>query len=608
MERREETGLTEEWSTLPTGSTSPAWTPDRSPGPAPRAWRVLPFLWPLLTMALVASATPTRPAISCGQNLPAGPGLFEVELASCSYGGAAIADLDGDGDQEIVFGTYFNDERVIALHHDGSLLWALPSGGGPVDGSVTLADLDADGRPEVLWGNARTTVFHVADASGRDIWSRRIGEVLDAPHGVADLDGDGWLEIVLASCGSDRVPGAPGLRAFRGMSGSLVWQAERGGCYQSAPLLFDQDGDGLVDVVVSTWFDDKVRAFSGLDGRLRWQTTIGDQTYHAGSFGDLSGDGVPDVALGDYSGTLWALNGRDGAVLWSRRLEGVNYVFGPTAMADLDGDGRLEVVVAADRLFVYGADGRRLLQVRLPGYCSRGPLLTDLDGDGRADILVALAGPRLQVYRGNDGSLLWEQRLPGSAAMDFHPALADLDGDGRIEVFTVYGRGQSDTPEQNWGRAVALALGARAGEWPTYSHDHHHSGNFGYPVGAAVNTPRAPQPTLSPTAGPGTPGSTQTGGATASATVAPANTPTGGATASATVAPANTPTGSATESPTELATSRPTPAVATSSATPVALSSPTLGRPTSTRVLSTATRATDPAHAGRVLLPYAVVR
>lgn len=415
--------------------------------------------------------------------------LFEADLDSCSYGGGAVGDLDEDGTPEVLFGTYYNDERVVALHHDGTPLWTIPSGGGPVDNSVTAVDLDGDGSLEVLWGNSQTTVFHVADATGTDVWTATIGEVLDAPEAIGDLDGDGALDIVLASCGTS-APGA-GLRAFTA-AGEVRWRAAVGGCYQSAPLLFDQDGDGLLDVVVSTWFDDKVRAFSGRDGSLRWEATIGDWTYHAGSFGDLSGDGVPDVALGDYSATLWALDGATGDLLWSARLEGETYIFGPTAMGDLDGDGALEVVVTGRRAHVFDAAGGPVRAWDLPGYCPRGPILADLDGDALPDVLTAVDGPIMAGWSGLDGRELFAESLGGPADMDFHPAVWDLDGDLENEVFAVYGRGWSDPdPEANWGRAVALHLGVMGRGWPTFSHDHHHSGNFEVPPGHLVNVPGA---------------------------------------------------------------------------------------------------------------------
>jgi hypothetical protein len=410
---------------------------------------------------------------------------FQVALDSCSYGGSAVADLDNDGELEILFGTYYNDERVVALDAGGTVHWALPSGGGPVDGSVTVADLDRDGSPEVMWGNSGSTRFHVADSSGGDLWSFVTGEVLDAPAAVGDVNGDGRLDIVLASCGSDAT--RPGLRAFTGISGQLLWSAAVSGCYQSAPLLFDQNRDGYLDVVVSTWFGNRVRAFSGRDGSLRWEATIGDWTYHAGSFGDLDHDGVPDVALGDYSATLWALDGNDGHTLWSRPLAGETYIFGPTAMGDLDGDGSLEVVVTGNRLAVFESDGTPGMSFALPGFCSRGPVLVDYDGNGSPDILLAMDGPVLAVYSGVNGALLYSHTFPTAPGMDHQPAVWDADHDGVLEAFTVYGRGESTQPELNWGAAVLMPLGAAGHGWPTFSHDHHHSGNYDYPPGAAVN-------------------------------------------------------------------------------------------------------------------------
>jgi len=413
--------------------------------------------------------------------------LFITDLDSCSYGGATIADIDGDGDLEILFGTYFNDERVIALHHDGTFLLSIPSGGGPVDNSVTVADLNRDGIPEIMWGNSATTRFHVADAGGVDLWTYVTFEVLDAPEAVGDVNGDGRLDIVLASCGGDT---RPGLRAFTGITGGLLWSADVGGCYQSAPLLFDQDGDGLLDVVVSTWFDNKVRGFSGLDGTMRWEAVIGDWTYHAGSFGDLNGDGIPDVAVGDYSATVWAIDGSDGRILWSRPLPGETYIFGPTAMGDLDGNGILDVVVAGAGISVFDAAGNPGLSFPLPGYCTRGPVLVDFDGDEHPDILTATDFPSINVYSGINGSELFSHAFEQTpeTGIDFQPAVMDIDDDGQNDVFVVMGRGYYQTMDLNWGKAVALKLGGTGSPWPTFSHDHHHSGNFHYTPGAGVNS------------------------------------------------------------------------------------------------------------------------
>ena len=49
--------------------------------------------------------------------------LWWHDLNAPSFGGAAVGDIDQDGRPEIVFGTYFNDERICALNgEDGSAL------------------------------------------------------------------------------------------------------------------------------------------------------------------------------------------------------------------------------------------------------------------------------------------------------------------------------------------------------------------------------------------------------------------------------------------------------------------------------------------------------
>src|SRR5947207_3267072 len=75
--------------------------------------------------------------------------LWSLDLGSASYGGGAVADLDGTG-PAIVFGTYYNDEHLYCVDAaSGAVPWKFRSEGGPFDASVALVDLDGDKKLEV---------------------------------------------------------------------------------------------------------------------------------------------------------------------------------------------------------------------------------------------------------------------------------------------------------------------------------------------------------------------------------------------------------------------------------------------------------------------------
>jgi subtilisin family serine protease len=113
-------------------------------------------------------------------------------------------------------------------------------------------------------------------------------------------------------------------------------------------------------------------------------------------------------------------------------------------VADLDADGRAEILrvqpgaSARDpvRLLAFGPDGAlRWAQDLAPGEpASDLPVVGDLDGDGRLEVLVDAGESRLLYAFRHDGSPLggaWPVPLPGAAP---GKVIADLDRDGRPEI------------------------------------------------------------------------------------------------------------------------------------------------------------------------------
>jgi outer membrane protein assembly factor BamB len=269
--------------------------------------------------------------------------LWYYDLDAPSFGGAATADLDGDGKLEIVFGTYFNDEKIRVLNgENGSLLWDFDTGGCN-DASPVIADVDLDGDLEVVVpASSPCKVYCFNGADGAVEWVENLGFCIDSPPAVADVDQDGKLEIVLGTFLGH-------VFCLKGEDGGVQWDKSLGsGSYiQSGPNLLDLDQNGTLDVVVAQWSgDNRIYALNGSDGSVLWYSDLpGDWMYHGASFADIDEDGKPELAIGCYDNKVYVLNGEDGSRVWDYTAP--YYVGAPTAIADIDNDHHLEVVIAA---------------------------------------------------------------------------------------------------------------------------------------------------------------------------------------------------------------------------------------------------------------------
>ena len=420
---------------------------------------------------------------AAGQDAEGPKLLWKLDTASPSYGSGAVADIDGDGKLEIVFGTYFNDEHLYAVNaEDGSVLWKFKSEGGPFDASVAIADLDGDRKPDVLAGDSSTGTLFCLDGEGKKQWSVRLPNSTDSPPAVADLEGDGKLEIVVGSMWKRN--GQGDVTVLRASTREVVWSREVKGCVQSEPCLVDLDGDRVLDVIVTSWRGDQtVRAFSGKDGRDLWSFETsgeGDDAnnhyglYHGVSAGILKKGGELRIAFGTCStqrGTLFLLDAR-GKLIWKKALG--EYLFAPTTMADLNGDGDREILVSGTNTHLFSADGDPLWKSAIGS--SRGAAIADVDGDGDLDAVLCGRERKVAALDGPTGKLLWTFDATcgdhEGEGCDSGPLISDFDGDGALDVFFFAGKGWSGrTQAKNYGRAYALRLRKGSGRWETFRGD-----------------------------------------------------------------------------------------------------------------------------------------
>ncbi len=404
---------------------------------------------------LVVANSGTEPAQPKSVIYWGGPGGFSpthaTALATHHAMAVDAADLNRDGHPDLVFGN-------VSLDHDepAQIFWGSAAGFSDRRrrdlmafgaNGVALADLNRDGNPDVVLLNhlSSTGENHLPTSI---YWGNpeHVYSANDATHlfpggymmySVADLDDDGWADLVAVSGGRAWVwwGGAQGFAADRRTE--LPIAALPGGTAVLGINVADLDRDGWLDVVV-TGRDPQgsgphaIVAYGGPGRfqRARTETfplkggpaTVGSSAV---TIADLNGDGkldlifpLQDIALAEihWGGAQGYAAGRVTVLETNGASQG--------AVADLDGDGHLDLVLTS------GLTGKRRPDQPVVGG-------TGVKGTTR--------NSRAFIYWGNaawDGAERSE--LECYNALDV--TIADLNRDGHLDLaFTSY---MSDTTRE----------------------------------------------------------------------------------------------------------------------------------------------------------------
>lgn len=322
----------------------------------------------------------------------------------------ALGDLDKDGDLEIVFGAF--DKKLYALHHDGKPVSGFPISSfhlsrfgwdvlkgrlaDTIWSSPALADLDGDGFLDIVFGSDEGN-FDNSYEPRTSTWT--------CPYRTPSGRGYCGGSIYAVDRHGKVLPGFPRYQFEIFQSSPAIYQSGSGG----AKIFI---GTGAYYHENSPDHPTHGFRVYGLDGRGNnlpgWEggKSVGGVVQASPSVGDINGDGQPEVVVAARDKRLyaWHMDGRNVSGFPMTPRDHYGQVLDPYSigtgfvLADYTGDGKMEIIFRhAWEVVVVDGSGRQLTSSAprdgRPVYATAGPLwntpaVGDMDGNGRLELVI----------------------------------------------------------------------------------------------------------------------------------------------------------------------------------------------------------------------------
>lgn len=240
-------------------------------------------------------------------------------------------------------------------------------------GSPALADLDDDGDDEIIYLEKTThtqptaSTLYVFEGDGSDFpgFPYGVGTLKGSTSSpaVADLDDNGDLEIVIVTENQVVVVNHDGT-TFTGWPKPLPVpsvMAESIRDFMTSPAIGDVNGDGNLDIALG-WLAGKVYLWTGIGGisHAGFPATVPvtgaefEQYLHSPIIGNIDGDPTLEIILSSGTDELFAVNA-NGTIVDGFPIRTAGTLYGSPALWDVDQNGTVNLIVqsSAPTLTIY---------------------------------------------------------------------------------------------------------------------------------------------------------------------------------------------------------------------------------------------------------------
>ncbi|MCX8178702.1 MAG: PQQ-binding-like beta-propeller repeat protein [Candidatus Aenigmarchaeota archaeon] len=317
-------------------------------------------------------------------NGSSGSRMWNFTTGGLIFSSPAIYDINNDNIPEIIIGSY--DRNIYVLNStNGEKIWNYTTGNRIIS-SPSVVSYNGD---VIISVGSHDGKLYALNSTGDLLWQFSMQDKIESSPAIDDLDGDGNYEIAVGSYDNKTY-------LVNATNGQLIWSYTTGNWITSSPVIANIAGQKKV-IIAS--HDSKVYSLNS-DGTLNWTFAIstGGRIQSSPSIIDLNFDGVNDVLVGCSDSRIYALNGLNGNVIWSYKVNA--YIFSSPAIADINSDGTND--------FVFGSLDRYQYSLDPPAWSVFG-------GNERRTRIFDNAEPELVYFeidnQSNTVSTLWKERF-----------------------------------------------------------------------------------------------------------------------------------------------------------------------------------------------------